>query len=362
MTLQLSSSKQAAGLQKNDGGKHLTAWPPSNLKWTLVLLAALFSPMVIAQGIDDSSSLASAGVDDLRPVAHLVEPLTIGDRFNAVLGGVNDIAFKTLFVDISFGAFRGPVADDAGQPVREAEPVMIDVETQFRGVLVDDTGQPILAAGERQEVEVPAGSRVQQVRDGRPVFVDGEIKIAGPELPFLVVFLAAGALFYTLYHGFINIRGFGHAIAVVRGKWTAGADEGDVSPFQAFTAALSATVGLGNIASVAVAMVAGGPGALFWMMVLGLFGMTSKFHESTLAQMYRIKNADGTVSGGPMFYLDLGLRQLHPALGGWARRWRSSSRLFLHGRGGGRGQHVPVQSSLRRILQHVRAAACQRRK
>lgn len=134
------------------------------------------------------------------------------------------------------------------------------------------------------------------------------------ELPFLVVWLGLGAFFYTIYHGFINLRGFGHAIAIVRGKWAANDDTGDIPPFRALTSALSATVGLGNIAGVAIAMVVGGPGALFWMMVLGLFGMTSKFHETTLAQIYRIKNADGTMSGGPMYFLDRGIREINPKL------------------------------------------------
>ncbi len=134
------------------------------------------------------------------------------------------------------------------------------------------------------------------------------------KMPFLVVWLAAGALFYTLYHGFINVRGFKHAVDIVRGKWDASDDTGDISPFKALTSALSATVGLGNIAGVAVAMVTGGPGALLWMMVLGVLGMTSKFHESTLAQLYRVRNADGSMSGGPMYFLDRGLREMHPAL------------------------------------------------
>jgi AGCS family alanine or glycine:cation symporter len=136
----------------------------------------------------------------------------------------------------------------------------------------------------------------------------------GVSLPFLVVWLGFGAFFYTLYHGFINLRAFRHAWQIVRGKWAASDDTGDIPPFRALTSALSATVGLGNIAGVAIAMVVGGPGALFWMMVLGLFGMTSKFHETTLAQMYRIKNPDGSMSGGPMYFLDRGFKDINPKL------------------------------------------------
>ena len=144
----------------------------------------------------------------------------------------------------------------------------------------------------------------------------GQKRLVEPAIPFLVIFLSLGAIFFTLWHNFINLRGFIHAWKIVFGKYTRDTDEGDLPPFRALTSALSATVGLGNIASVAVAMVLGGPGALFWMIVLGLFGMCAKFHESTLAQMFRIKNPDGTISGGPMYYLDKGLKTVHPSLGG----------------------------------------------
>ena len=136
------------------------------------------------------------------------------------------------------------------------------------------------------------------------------------QVPLLIAWLGGGAIFLTVYHGFINVRAFGHAWAVVRGKWSGGADGGDIAPFQAFTSALSATVGLGNIASVASAMVIGGPGALFWMVVLGFCGMTAKFHETTLAQLYRVENPDGSVSGGPMYFISRGFRDLNPKLGG----------------------------------------------
>jgi AGCS family alanine or glycine:cation symporter len=256
-------------------------------------------------------------IDDevLPPVYAYVEPATIGDHFNQVLTSINDVAYATLFIDLAFGAFQEEVLGDDGEPVYEQTPVMVEVEQGFLGQKFDESGMPVLADGEVQTVQVEAGGQVQKIEGGEPVFERGEAKRDGPTVPFLVLFLAGGAVFYTLYHGFINIRGFAHAVSVVRGKWAASDDEGDLPPFRALTSALSATVGLGNIASVAVAMVAGGPGALFWMIFLGVFGMTSKFHESTLAQMYRVKNPDGTMSGGPMFYLDQGLRQVHPALG-----------------------------------------------
>ena len=127
-------------------------------------------------------------------------------------------------------------------------------------------------------------------------------------IPFVLIWLFAGALFFTFYFRFINIRGFKHALDVVRGKFDNPNDQGEVSHFQALTAALSGTVGVGNIAGVAIAVSLGGPGATFWMIVAGLFGMSSKFVECTLGLKYRITNPDGSVSGGPMYYLRDGLK------------------------------------------------------
>lgn len=182
----------------------------------------------------------------------------LNEQLDSTLGSVNKVLFAVLFFDTSFSAFDYEATDEA----------------------------------------------------------TGEIKTVTPEIPFLVVFLTLGAVFFTAWHKLINIRAFFHAWGIVFGRYTHASDEGDLSPFRALTSALSATVGLGNIASVAVAMVAGGPGALFWMMFLGLCGMCAKFHESTLAQMFRVKNEDGTISGGPMYYLDKGLKQVHPMLAG----------------------------------------------
>ncbi|GIW96096.1 MAG: alanine glycine permease [Pirellulaceae bacterium] len=132
----------------------------------------------------------------------------------------------------------------------------------------------------------------------------------GTSVPFVVVWLLAGATFFTLRMKFINIRGFRHAVALTRGAYDNPHDAGEVSHFQALASALSATVGLGNIAGVAIAIATGGPGATFWMIVAGLLGMSSKFTECTLGQMYRKVAPDGTVSGGAMHYLSDGLKEL----------------------------------------------------
>lgn len=134
------------------------------------------------------------------------------------------------------------------------------------------------------------------------------IPIGGMEIPFVLIWLIVGAIFFTIYMKFINVRGFKHALDVVRGKYDDPNDKGEVSHFQALTAALSGTVGVGNISSVAIAVSLGGPGATFWMILAGVFGMASKFVECTLGVKYRNVYEDGSVSGGPMYYLSKGLQ------------------------------------------------------
>ncbi|MDX8405089.1 MAG: alanine/glycine:cation symporter family protein [Mariprofundus sp.] len=128
-------------------------------------------------------------------------------------------------------------------------------------------------------------------------------------MPFIVAWLVVGAVYLTCRFGFINVRMMGHAFRIIRGKYQSPQDRGEVSPFQALSAALSATVGLGNIAGVAIAVSIGGPGATFWMIVAGFFGMTAKFTEVTLAQMYREFRPDGRVMGGAMEYLSKGFAE-----------------------------------------------------
>ena len=122
--------------------------------------------------------------------------------------------------------------------------------------------------------------------------------------PLIVLILLIGAITFTFYFKFINIRGFLHSIDIIKGKYDNPDDTGQISHFQALTSALSATIGLGNIAGVSVAVSLGGPGAVFWMMFIAIFSMTAKFVSATLAQLYRTVHDDGSVSGGPMYYLD----------------------------------------------------------
>ncbi|NNC82409.1 MAG: alanine:cation symporter family protein [Flavobacteriales bacterium] len=160
------------------------------------------------------------------------------------------------------------------------------------------------------------------------------VPVFGHEIPFVVILLVCGAAFFTVYFSFINIRRFPLSINVVRGKYDDldhhSADEraqvniadgdvartikdesqdGEVSHFQALATAVSGTVGLGNIAGVALAIALGGPGATFWMIICGLLGMSTKFVECTLGVRYRDMDATGKVFGGPMYYLSKGLKE-----------------------------------------------------
>jgi AGCS family alanine or glycine:cation symporter len=135
-----------------------------------------------------------------------------------------------------------------------------------------------------------------------------KIPVFGAQLPVVVLWLVVGAVFFTFYMGFINLRGFKHAIELVRGDYADPNSHGEVSHFQALATAVSGTVGIGNIGGVAVAVTVGGPGATFWLILAGFLGMSTKFVECTLGVKYRNEFEDGHVSGGPMYYLRQGFK------------------------------------------------------
>ncbi|GGP58229.1 alanine/glycine:cation symporter family protein [Streptomyces calvus] len=135
------------------------------------------------------------------------------------------------------------------------------------------------------------------------------VPVGGTELPLIVAWLVVAGLVFTAWFGLLQARKLKLAVDVVRGKYDEDGSPGEVNHFQALTAAVSGTVGLGNIAGVAVAVSIGGPGATFWMILCGLLGMATKFVEVTLGVKYREEHADGTVSGGPMHYLPKGLAE-----------------------------------------------------
>ena len=129
----------------------------------------------------------------------------------------------------------------------------------------------------------------------------------GTGFPLIVAVLVAGSLYYTFYFRWMSVRAFKHSIDVLRGRYDNPNDPGEISHFQALSSALSATIGLGNIAGVAIAVGIGGPGAIFWMVLTAIFGMSSKLASCTLAVMYRRKTPDGRIYGGPMYYMQEGL-------------------------------------------------------
>ncbi|KKO50620.1 alanine glycine permease [Arsukibacterium sp. MJ3] len=139
--------------------------------------------------------------------------------------------------------------------------------------------------------------------------------INGVAIPMVLIWLISGALVFTCYLGFINVRGFGHAIRLLKNT-KPNTEKGEITPFQALSTALSGTVGTGNIAGVAIAISLGGPGATFWMIIAGVLGMSTKFVECTLAVKYRQINADGSVSGGPMYYIKVALDKFNMPLTG----------------------------------------------
>ena len=199
---------------------------------------------------------------------------------------------------------------------------------------------PILLTAQESSDELSWGQRIdkqfQPVADAWESIVLYPVSIAGYNIPFVLILLVVGATFFTIYFGFPGIKRFPLAINTVRGKYDAlegpeghGVEKaevnivegdlpdtirdeskhGEVSHFQALATAVSGTVGLGNIAGVAVAIAVGGPGATFWMIVCGIIGMSTKFVECTLGVKYRDVGPDGTVYGGPMYYLKKGLSE-----------------------------------------------------
>ena len=226
------------------------------IKRTIVF--SLFFLIVFSSHLMAQDTLRPAGPHN--PPAKATQPgdLTLSDRIDRAFTPVVEVMNSILFWDpFTFAGIWDPQ-------------------------VYDENGQPILD------------------RHGEPVHSN---------LPFIVVWLIFGAVTFTIMMRFINFRGFKHAIELIQGKYDDPLNPGEVSHFQALTTALSATVGLGNIAGVAIAISIGGPGATFWMIIAGLLGMASKFTECTLGVKYRKIDKKGVVSGGPMYYLREGLRR-----------------------------------------------------
>jgi len=182
------------------------------------------------------------------------------------------------------------------------------------GVQAQDTAA---APAAEPTVAQQIDAAVRPVADAVSGAIFASVRVAGTDeapvmFPLIVGWLILAALVFTFYFNFINIRGFKHGFDLIRGRYSDPNSAGEVSHFRALTSAVSGTVGLGNIAGVAVAITIGGPGATFWMVLAGLLGMSSKFVECTLGVMYRIEKPDGTISGGPMYYLSRGIAKNYP--------------------------------------------------
>ena len=223
------------------------------MRWR-TLISVLLAALSVALVVEPQAAFAQ------EPKPETEQPDGFQDSLNSGLKAFNGVVVDLLFFSVTGSAFDTPEVDALGKPVFDAE--------------------------------------------------TGERKIKKVGFPFIVAVLVAGGIFYSFFYRWISLRGFRHAINVVRGKFDDPEDDGEISHFRALTSALSATVGLGNIAGVAIAISIGGPGAVLWMMIAALFGMCLKFHSCTLSQMFRRTNADGSVSGGPMYYLDVGLSRI----------------------------------------------------
>jgi AGCS family alanine or glycine:cation symporter len=172
------------------------------------------------------------------------------------------------------------------------------------------SGHVLAQTGVDQQID----QAIKPLADAVSGFIFSSFPVGGVAIPFVLVWLIIAASIFTFYFKFINLRAFRHGFELVRGDYNDPNAAGEVTHFQALATALSGTVGLGNIAGVAVAVSLGGPGATFWMILAGLLGMSSKFTECTLGVKYRNEYPDGTVSGGPMYYLAKGLAERGPGL------------------------------------------------
>ena len=158
-------------------------------------------------------------------------------------------------------------------------------------------------------IDASINAVIQPITNILSSFIFYEYTIFNTPMPLIVIWLIGGAIFFTFYFNFLNLRGFKHAFQLLRGDYTKPGNEGELSHFQALSTAVSGTVGIGNIAGVAIVISIGGPGATFWLIIAGFLGMSTKFAECVAGVMYRKVNPDGSISGGPMYYLEAGLHQ-----------------------------------------------------
>ena len=164
---------------------------------------------------------------------------------------------------------------------------------------------PLAASG----IDASINNAIQPLTIMLSNFIFYKVTILGTAMPLIVSWLIGAAIFFTFYFNFLNLKGFKHAFQLLRGDYSKPGNDGELTHFQALSTAVSGTVGIGNIAGVAIVISIGGPGATFWLIVAGFLGMSTKFAECVAGVMFRKINPDGSISGGPMYYLEEGLRQ-----------------------------------------------------
>ena len=206
---------------------------------------------------------------------------------------------------------------------------------------------PVFAEG---GIDSKINEAIEPFADAVAGFIFLSFPIAGVPFPFVLVWLIVGATFFTFYFRFINFRAFRHGFQLIRGDYSDPTAAGEVTHFQALATAVSGTVGLGNIAGVAVAVSLGGPGATFWMILAGLLGMSSKFVECTLGVKYRNEYTDGTVSGGPMYYLSKGLAERSDKLKSLGKVLAVMFAIFCVGGSFGGGNMFQANQSFKQVV------------
>lgn len=279
------------------------------LRTICVLIAGLIPGQFYAQS--DSGSLDRKINDLVKPATDAIESVVFWSfklTDDVMYGQDGKLQSEDDFYDlppfsITYSEDQEDIPYDEKFTISQSEEGYLVTATDGNVVTVSK-GQPGFINGFEFSVTENEGS-AYSMASGSYSFTLKEIMF----LPLSIIILILGAIFFTVYFGFVNFRKIGLSIDIVRGKYTDPTEKGEVSHFQALTAALSATVGLGNIAGVAIAISIGGPGATFWMILAGLLGMSAKFVECTLGVKYRKIAPNGEVSGGPMYYLSQGLKE-----------------------------------------------------
>lgn len=258
----------------------------------------------------------------VQPAVDYLSAVLFWDPFAAL--GIHDPV-----IYVSEEKITPPQSEDAEVPYLLKKWLVLEgeqIERKQEVAILERDGEEIIVKADFKGIlhhHVPEGDFISPTTDGVSIFepVIGNVEfdelpvlypngdVMSSKIPFIVIWLMLGSLFFTFRLKFINIRGFKHSIDLARGKYDNPNAPGLITHFQAMATAVSATVGLGNIAGVAIAISVGGAGASFWMFVAGFFGMSLKFAECAMGVKYRIIDEDGRIFGGPMNYLRYGLEK-----------------------------------------------------